>query len=109
MWAEPSSFTPSTLRELAAKVCLPNGSRPGTMKITSSDIRPSTVSVSPARLAFIQVSTSSRIARSSGDIGASSRCVSEEYASDDARFRLAEIDNVTEDVWQSRRGRQRQR
>src|SRR6185503_16362132 len=26
-----------------------------------------------------------------------------------ARFRLAEIDNVTEDVWQSRRGRQRQR
>src|SRR4029077_18797784 len=94
------------LRELAAKACLPNGSRPGTMKITSSDIRLSTVSVSPARLAFIQVSTSWRMARSSGDIAASPCCVPEGYVSDGARFRLAEIDNVVEDVWQGRRARQ---
>src|SRR4029079_18758948 len=107
MSAEPSSFTPSTLRELAAKVCLPNGSRPGTMKITSSDIRPSTVSVSPARLAFIQMSTSSRIARSSGDIGGLVS-LPEGYASGGARFRLAEVDNVMEDVRQRRRSWQRQ-
>src|SRR5689334_18291044 len=62
------------LREFAAKVCLPNGSRPGTMKMTSSDIRLSTVVVSPARLAVIHVSTSSRIARSSGDITESFAC-----------------------------------
>src|SRR5262245_35532910 len=103
MSAVPSSRTPSMLRELAAKACLPNGSRPGTMKITSSDIRLSTVSVSPARLAFIQVSTSSRIALSSGDIERASRYVPEGYASDGARFRFAEIDNVMKCVWQSRR------
>src|SRR6185503_20244758 len=109
MSAEPSSFTPSMLRELAANVCLPNGSRPETMKITSSDIRLSTVSVSPARLAFIQASISSRIARSSGDMGPSSRGVPEGYASVGARFRLTEIDDVVDDVRQGRRAWQRQR
>src|SRR6476659_571629 len=106
MSAEPSSRTPSMLREWAAKACLPNGSRPGTMKITSSDIRLSTVSVVAVSLKKKQVSTSSRMARSSGDIAASPCCVPEGYVSDGARFRLAEIDNVVEDVWQGRRARQ---
>src|SRR4029078_9343436 len=103
MSAEPSSRTPSMLRELAAKACLPNGSRAGTMKITSSDIKLRAVSVSRARLAFVQVSPSSRMARASGDIAPSPCCVPEGYVSDGARFRLAEIDNVVEDLWQGRR------
>ena len=43
----------------------PNGARPGTIKITSSAIRLSTVFMSPTSLAFIQVETNSRIACSS--------------------------------------------
>src|SRR5262249_48957379 len=70
--AEPSMRKPFMLCDVAAKASLPNGSRPGTMKSTSSDIRLSTVAVSPARLAFIQVSTMSRMARSSGAMAAPS-------------------------------------
>src|SRR5689334_21665295 len=55
--------------DAAANAAFPNGSWPGTMKTTSSAMRPSTVSTSPLLLAAIQVSTSSRIARSSSVIG----------------------------------------
>src|SRR5438876_12084102 len=49
----------------AANSSLPNGSLPGTMKITSSAIRRSTVARSPVLLAVIHVSTKLRIACSS--------------------------------------------
>jgi hypothetical protein len=51
--------------EAAAKASLPNGSRPGTMKITSSAMRLSKVGKSPAWLAVIQAVPNSRIACSS--------------------------------------------
>jgi hypothetical protein len=63
------------LREAAANVSLPKGSCPGIMKITSSAISESTVSVSPLLLAAIhpsgdqQVATSSHMACSSSVIG----------------------------------------
>src|SRR6516165_8525040 len=52
-------FIPS---EAAGNASLPNGSRPGTKKITSSVTRLSTVFISPLWLALVQVETSSRIA-----------------------------------------------
>src|SRR5260370_4216363 len=55
-------FNPS---EAAANSAFPNGSRPGTMKTTSSAMRLSTVGRSPALLAAIHVSTRLRMARSS--------------------------------------------
>src|SRR5215470_15988664 len=112
MSATPSRRTPSMLRELAAKVCLPNGSRPGTMKITSSDIRLNTVAISPARLAFIQLSTRSRMACSSEDMGISRFSGVEtcrDYVSERAGFRIAEIHDEVEDIRQGRRGGQCQR
>src|SRR5262252_3638722 len=65
-------FIPS---EAARNTSLPNGSRPGTMKITSSVIRLSTVFMSPLWLAVIQVDTSSRIARSSSVMASLARIV----------------------------------
>jgi hypothetical protein len=56
------------LLDAAANSSLPKGSRPGTMKITSSDMRPSTLSRSPALVAESQVPTNSRMARSSSDM-----------------------------------------
>src|SRR5258708_6447906 len=58
-------FMPS---EAAANASFPKGLLLGTMKITSSVIRLSTVARSPALLAASQVSTSSRMARSSSVI-----------------------------------------
>jgi catechol 2,3-dioxygenase-like lactoylglutathione lyase family enzyme len=61
----PSRGASPMPRDWSAKASFPKGSRPGTMNTTSSVMRPSTVSRSPARLAAIQVATSSRMARSS--------------------------------------------
>ena len=47
--------------EAARKAALPNGSRPGTIKITSSAMRLSTVLASPVVLARIQVSIKFRM------------------------------------------------
>jgi hypothetical protein len=55
----------------AANASFPNGSSPGTMKVTSSVIRLTTVETSPLLLAVIQVSTTSRIALSSAVISVS--------------------------------------
>ena len=49
----------------AANSAFPNGSRPGTVNSTSSDMSDSTVAVSPVLLADIQVFTRSRMACSS--------------------------------------------
>src|SRR5215467_12112534 len=61
----PVKRTLFVVSDIARNASLPNGSRPGTIKITSSAIRLNTVSTSPVSLAFIQVATKSRMARSS--------------------------------------------
>src|SRR5262249_52221455 len=61
----PVKRTPFIVADAARNASLPNGSRPGTIKIISSAIRLRTVSMSPVSLAFIHVATKSRIARSS--------------------------------------------
>src|SRR5947207_171154 len=62
IWKLPCPLKP------AAKVPLPKGFCPGTMKITSSAIKLRTFGRSPALVAVSQVSTNSRIARSSSVI-----------------------------------------
>jgi hypothetical protein len=47
--------TPFIVSDVARNASLPNGSRPGTIKITSSAIRLRAVSTSPVSLAFIHV------------------------------------------------------
>jgi hypothetical protein len=67
--------------EAARNTSLPNGSRPGTMKITSSAIRLSAVFTSPLSLALIQVETNSRIARSSSVMASQARIVLNSFGS----------------------------
>src|SRR5262249_41079116 len=69
----PSILTSFVPCAAAARASLPSGARPTTVNTTSSAIRLSTVAVSPAWLAAIQVDTRSRIARSSSVMN-SPRC-----------------------------------
>ncbi len=57
--------TPGGARSAAANFCLPKGGCPATRNTTSSVISERTVSMSPARVADIQVATRSRICCSS--------------------------------------------
>src|SRR5258705_6105204 len=69
---------------------LPNGSPRGVMNNRSSAIRSSTVATSPELVAFIQVSTSSRIARSSSASAIPSLLADQRHKPHPAQILLAE-------------------